>query len=100
MTTKGLPDERYNLAAIVAGRRQVMNSYNHDIYSTTFARLLNKAMMRGAGDPRRALDWLDKRYKAIFAFLFTRHRLEKVDAYLDVREHILKRIEGQENGDE
>lgn len=100
MSRKGLLGESYNLEAIVVRWRQAMNSYNRDIYSRTFARLLNKAMKRGEGDPREALNWLDKRYKAILGFLFTRHRLESVDAYLDVREHILKRIEGLETGDQ
>ena len=74
-----------------------MSSYDHDAYSRKFARLLNKAMKRGAGDPHKALNWLDNNYRPFFALLFTRQRLESTDAFLDVREHILKRIEGQEN---
>jgi len=74
-----------------------MPNYDHDAYSRKFARLINRAMKRGEGDPSKALDWLDKRYKPFFALLFTQQRLETTDAYLDVREHILKRIEGQEN---
>ena len=79
-----------------------MPAYNKEIYSRNFARLLNRAMRRGAGDPHQALLWLDKKYKPLLALLFTRHRLEMSDAYMDVREHIRKRIEGikeKENGD-
>lgn len=73
-----------------------MPSYNHDVYSRKFARLLNKAIKHGSGDPVKALNWLDKKYKPFFALLFSRQRVESTDAYLDVREHILKRIEAQE----
>ena len=73
-----------------------MPSYNHDVYSRKFARLLNKAIKRGSGDPVRALNWLDNKYKPFIALLFSRQRVESTDAYLDVREHILKRIEAQE----
>ena len=79
-----------------------MPAYDKEIYSRNFARLLNRAMKRGGGDPRQALLWLDKKYKPLLALLFTRHRLEMSDAYMDVREHIRKRIEGikeKENGD-
>lgn len=72
-----------------------MTSYNRDVYSRTFARLLNKAMKRGKGDPEKALAWLDRHYKPLIALLFTRHRLESTDAYMDVREHVLKRIQAE-----
>jgi hypothetical protein len=71
-----------------------MATYDREIYSQQFARLLNRAMQRGQGDPRLALDWLDKKYKLIFSLVFSRHKLEISDAYMDVREHIVKRIQG------
>lgn len=69
-----------------------MPIYDKEIYSQKFARLLNRAMKRGGGDPQKALQWLDKQYKPLFALLFTRHKLETSDAYMDVREHIVERI--------
>jgi hypothetical protein len=69
-----------------------MPAYNREVYSRNFARLLNRALKQGGGDPQQALHWLDKKYKPIFALLFTRHRLEMSDAYMDVREHIVKRL--------
>ncbi len=71
-----------------------MATYDKEIYSQQFARLLNRAMQRGNGDPQLALDWLDKKYKLIFSLAFSRHKLEMSDAYMDVREHIVKRIQG------
>jgi hypothetical protein len=67
--------------------------YNRDVYSQRFARLLNKALKRGKQDPRLALDWLENKYRLLPALLLTRHRLETTDAYLDVREHILNRMQ-------
>jgi hypothetical protein len=72
-----------------------MPIYNKSIYSRSFARLLNKALNKGGGDPRRALAWLERKYHPILAMLFTRHRLEQTDAYMDVREHLQKRAEGR-----
>jgi hypothetical protein len=72
-----------------------MTNYDHDAYSKYFARLLNKAMKRGQGDPQKALHWLEKRYKALWRIVLTKKRLERADAYLDVREHVAKRIELQ-----
>jgi hypothetical protein len=69
--------------------------YDRDLYSRKFARLLNDAMQKGQGDPHKALAWLDQKYKVLFALMFTRHKLETSDAYLDVREHIRKRIENE-----
>lgn len=77
-----------------------MPTYDHEIYSRKFARLLNTALKKGGGDPKEALAWLDRKYKPLFALLFTRSKLETTDAYMDVREHIRKRIEGEQDGDE
>ena len=76
-----------------------MRPYNHDIYSQQFARLLNRSLQKGQGDPRLALEWLDKKYKLLFAVMFTRNKLEISDAYMDVREHIVKRISTQKRGE-
>ena len=70
-----------------------MADYDRDFYSRNFARLLNRALKQGDGDPVRALDWLDHRYKWFWKILFGRHKAEMADAYMDVREHIVKRIE-------
>lgn len=70
-----------------------MPVYDREFYSRRFARLLDQAMQKGEGDPHKALAWLDKRYKPLLVLMFTRHRLETSDAYMDVREHIVKRIE-------
>ncbi len=77
-----------------------MAPYDREIYSQQFARLLNRALQKGKGDPRLALQWLDKKYKLLFSLVFTRHKLEISDAYMDVREHIVKRIEGMKSKDE
>jgi hypothetical protein len=74
-----------------------MPTYDKEIYSQKFARLLNRAMKKGGSDPQKALQWLDNKYKPIFALIFTRHKLETSDAYMDVREHIVNRIEGNES---
>lgn len=71
----------------------LMPAYDKDVYSRHFARLLNKALKKGGGDPAQALAWLDTRYKPLFAMLFSRHKLEMTDAYMDAREHIIKRIQ-------
>jgi len=67
-------------------------TYDHDLYSRNFARLLNRALKIGGGDASKALEWLDRKYKPLWTMLFSRHRAEMSDAYLDVREHIMKRI--------
>ena len=77
-----------------------MPSYDKDVYSRNFARLLNKAMKKGASDPAQALHWLETKYNPFLAMLFTRHRLEMSDAYMDVREHITKRVRGKAAEDE
>ena len=69
-----------------------MRPYDHDFYSQQFARLLNRSLQKGKGDPTLALDWLDRKYKLILSLMFTRHKLEISDAYMDVREHMLKRV--------
>jgi hypothetical protein len=73
-----------------------MPAYDRELYSSRFARLLNEAMQKGKGNPRKALRWLDRKYKLLFALLFTRHKMEISDAYMDVREHILKRIQSED----
>jgi hypothetical protein len=72
--------------------------YDHESYSRNFARLLNTALKRGGGDPRAAMTWLNRKYKPLLVLLFSRNKLETIDAYMDVREHITKRIEGEEAG--
>lgn len=74
-----------------------MPAYDKEIYSQKFARLLNRAMKQGDGDPQKALHWLDKKYKPLFALFFTRHKLETSDAYMDVREHVVNRIEASDS---
>ncbi len=69
-----------------------MTGYHRDVYERTFARLLNKALKKGKNDSERALVWLDKRYHLLFAMLMTRDRIETVDAYMDVREHLEQRL--------
>ena len=75
-----------------------MADYDRDAYSRQFARLLNKALKRGRGDSRKALAWLEKGHKSFWALTFSRQRAERADAYLDVREHIVKRIEREDEG--
>jgi hypothetical protein len=72
-----------------------MSKYNHDIYRRSFARLLNKAIKRGGNSPQNAMIWLENRYKLFVVLMFTRYRVETTDAYMDVREHLAKRISGQ-----
>lgn len=72
-----------------------MPDYDKRIYSRSFARLLNKALDRGGGDPHRALAWLERKYNPVLTMLFSRHRLEQTDAYMDVREHLQKRADGR-----
>ena len=72
-----------------------MVDYNRDIYSQNFARLLNRALKIGGGDAVKALEWLDRKYKPFWNILFSKHKAEMSDAYMDVREHIVKRIQEQ-----
>lgn len=72
--------------------------YDREVYQRSFARLLNRALKAGEGDPSRALEWLDRKNKPLWTAIFGRHRAEMSDAYMDVREHILKRIEEREQG--
>ncbi len=67
--------------------------YNREVYGRHFARLLNQALKKGGGDAHSALLWLEKKYRLLGIVLFSRHKLEISDAYMDVREHIVKRIE-------
>ena len=69
-----------------------MSNYQREEYEKKFARLLNKALRKGKNDPGRALSWLNKRSKLQFAWMLTSKRIEAVDAYLDVREHLEKRL--------
>ena len=70
--------------------------YDRQVYSRHFARLLNRALKMGAGDAQAALHWLEKRHRPVLTVLLSRHKLEVSDAYMDVREHILKRINESE----
>lgn len=74
-----------------------MAEYQRVVYEKTFARLLNKALKKGGNDPALALAWLDKKYRLLFVLLSTPYRLESTDAYMDVREHLQKRIAIQQN---
>jgi hypothetical protein len=66
--------------------------YDREVYQRNFARLLNRALKIGGGDPSKALEWLDKKYKLLRMVIFSRHRAEMSDAYMDVREHMVKRM--------
>lgn len=70
----------------------MVQPYDRDVYSRHFARLLNQALKSGGGDPRQALAWLQTKYHLVITLLFNRHRMEISDAFMDVREHIVKRI--------
>lgn len=74
--------------------------YDREIYQRNFARLLNRALKNGGGDPIQALEWLDRKQKPLWKALFGRHRAEMSDAYMDVREHLVKRIEESEGAEE
>ena len=74
-----------------------MDSYDRSIYETTFASLLDQSLRKGSNDPERALKWLNRPMRYFFALLRTSNRLEVTDAFLDVREHLTKRIELMEN---
>jgi hypothetical protein len=66
--------------------------YDRQVYSRHFARLLNRALKMGDGQPEAALSWLEKKHRPMLTLLLSRHKLEVSDAYMDVREHIIKRI--------
>ena len=68
-----------------------MANYQRDVYEKSFARLLNKALRKGANDPELALKWIDKRYRLLLILLTTQYRVESTDALMDVREHLIKR---------
>jgi hypothetical protein len=69
--------------------------YDREIYSYHFARLLNRALKKGAGDAQQALAWLHKSYPLIRTLLWSGHRLEITDAFMDVREHLINRAENK-----
>lgn len=73
----------------------MQGSYDQNIYSQQFARLLNHALKQGAGDAQQALIWLERRYRLVLTILLTRYKAEMADAFMDVREHLVKRIEGE-----
>lgn len=66
--------------------------YDHDVYSRNFARLLNRALKIGGGDAEKALQWLERKNKPFWTVLFSKHKAELSDAFMDVREHLVKRI--------
>lgn len=76
----------------------LVRSYDKETYSRLFAQLLERAMQKRS--QRAGLRWLERKYRLPLALLFTRHKLELADAYMDVREHILKRIEQGEQIEE
>lgn len=67
--------------------------YDRPVYERTFARLLDRSLAKGKNDPAKALKWLNRPFRYALAVTFTVHRLETTDAFLDVREHLSKRIE-------
>jgi hypothetical protein len=74
-----------------------MSIYDKDFYQRNFARLLNKALKASNSDAAAALRWLDAHYKPLWTILFNKHKAEMTDAYLDVRDHLLKRVDGSGN---
>lgn len=70
-----------------------MSNYHRLTYERTFARLLDRSLAKGKNDPTKALEWLNRPFRYALAVTFTVHRLETTDAFLDVREHLSKRIE-------
>lgn len=74
-----------------------MKAYSQDVYRQLFVRLLARAMQQGQQDPQAALLWLERKYKLALAMLFTRHKLELADAYMDVRQHIQGRLDGSDS---
>lgn len=76
-----------------------MPAYNTEIYRQLFVRLLDRAMQQGKTQPEAALQWLERRYKLGLAMLFSRHKLELADAYMDVRQHIIARMETKSIGE-
>lgn len=74
------------------------SAYDQAIYSRQFARLLNHALKQGDGDAHKALQWLERRYRLVLTMMLTRYKAEMADAYMDVREHLLKRSEEEKKG--
>lgn len=68
-----------------------MSNYHRDVYEKTFARLLNKALRKGANDPFLALKWIEKPYRLPLMLIMSPHRVETTDALIDVREHLNNR---------
>ena len=77
-----------------------MSNYHRDVYEKTFARLLNKALRIGANDPLLALKWINKSYRLAFMLIMTQHRVETIDALIDVREHLNNRTKITNKKDE
>jgi hypothetical protein len=73
-----------------------MKPYDQEIYRQLFARLLARAMQQGKHDPVLALQWLERKYKLALAMLFSQHKMELADAYMDVRQHLQARLEDGE----
>lgn len=76
-----------------------MRPYNKEAYQQLFARLLNRALQQGQANPQVALQWLERKYKLGLAMLFSRHKLELADAYMDVRQHIQARVDVGDEGE-
>jgi hypothetical protein len=82
-----------------------MKSYNRSEYESAFAQLLERSLAKGKNDPGKALKWLNRPFRYSLAIIFNSNRLETTDAFLDVREHLEKRIKlfadlGKENIEE
>jgi hypothetical protein len=75
--------------------QRVPAAYDQNVYSRQFARLLNRALKQGGGNAQKGLDWLERRYRLVLTMLLTRYKAEMADAYMDVREHLVNRIEGE-----
>ena len=76
-----------------------MSNYHRDVYEKSFARLLNKALQKGANNPKLALQWLDRPYRLPLILLSTAYRVEKTDALIDVREHLKNRAKIKSKSD-
>jgi len=70
-----------------------MSNYDRSVYENAFASLLDLSLKKGGNDPVRALKWLNRPLRYFFAVMRSRHRLETTDAFLDVREHLEKRMQ-------
>lgn len=76
--------------------QRVPATYDQNIYSRQFARLLNRALKQGGGNPQVALDWLERRYRLVLTMMLTRYKAEMADAFMDVRAHLVKRIDAEQ----